>query len=69
MGLPFDPLEHPDRACCWLPFPPLRPAPKPAAHAPAKGKGAAQATKRHRSFSLPSIPILPILAGPPGLAA
>jgi hypothetical protein len=49
-------------------FPPLRPAPKPAARAGARGKGRPTA-RRRRAFSLPSIPIIPILGGAVGLAA
>ncbi len=63
--LPSIPVESP---AAPSEFPPLRPAPKPAARTPAKGTGR-PASKRRRSFSLPSIPILPILGGTAGLAA
>ena len=50
-------------------FPPLRPAAKPAAR-PAGGKGKGRApAKRRRSFTLPSIPVVPILGGAGALAA
>jgi IPT/TIG domain/FHA domain len=48
-------------------FPPLRPAPRPTARPATKGKGRTPG-RRRRSFSLPSIPILPILGSAAGLA-
>ena len=61
-------MEHPTEPGARSEFPPLRPAPEPAARATAKGKGR-PAARRRRSFSLPSLPILPILAGTAGLPA
>jgi hypothetical protein len=61
-------VGHPPEPAARSEFPPLRPAPKPAARTTAKGKGR-RAAKRRRSFSLPQIPILPILGGTVGLAA
>ena len=50
-------------------FPPLRPAAEPAAR-PAGGKGKGRApARRRRSFTLPSIPVVPILGGAGALAA
>jgi hypothetical protein len=66
--LPSIPVEHPTEPAGRSEFPPLRPAPTPAAHTTAKGMGR-PAAKRHRSFRLPQVPILPILGGTAGLAA
>jgi hypothetical protein len=49
-------------------FPSLRPAPKPAARPGARGKGRPVA-RRRRAFSMPAVPILPILGGGVLLAA
>ncbi len=66
--LPSIPVEREAGPPALSEFPPLRPAPKPAARPGAKGKGR-PAARRRRAFSLPSIPILPILGGAAGLAA
>jgi hypothetical protein len=57
-------VERPAEAKAREEFPPLRPAPKPAARPVPKGKGK-PAARRRRSFSLP---IVPILGGAAGLA-
>jgi hypothetical protein len=66
--LPSIPVERQAGPPPLSEFPPLRPAPKAAARAGAKGKGRATA-RRRSSFSLPSLPIFPILGGTLGLAA
>ena len=53
--LPSIPVEHRTEPAARSEFPPLRPAPKPAARTTAKGKGR-PAVKRRRSFSLPRGP-------------
>jgi hypothetical protein len=66
--LPSIPVERAAEPAPREEFPSLRPAPKPAARPAAKGKGRATA-RRRRAFSLPSIPIVPVLGGAAGLAA
>jgi hypothetical protein len=66
--LPSIPVEHPAEADAPSEFPPLRPAPKPTARGSAKGKARSSA-RRRPSFSLPRIPILPLLGGTAGVAA
>jgi hypothetical protein len=66
--LPSIPVEREAGPPGLSEFPPLRPTPKPAARAGAKGKGR-PAARRRRAFSLPSIPVLPILGGAALLAA
>jgi hypothetical protein len=48
-------------------FPSLRPAARPAGK-PAAGKGKGKPRARRRSFSLPSIPVVPLLGAAAGLA-
>jgi len=64
--LPSIPVERPAETA-ETEFPSLRPSParKPAARPAARGRGRA----RRRSFSLPSVPVLPIVGGAAGLAA
>jgi hypothetical protein len=66
--LPSIPVARPVEPPAYSEFPPLRPAPRPTVHTATKGKGRTPA-RRRRSFSLPSIPVLPILGGAAGLAA
>jgi hypothetical protein len=66
--LPSIPVDRPAEPELHAEFPTLRPAPKPAARAGARGKGRPKA-RRRSSFSLPSIPVLPILGGAVVLAA
>jgi hypothetical protein len=64
--LPSIPVERPAETADSAEFPALRPATKPAPRpAAAKGKG----RSRRRPFSLPSLPVLPILGGAAVLAA
>ncbi len=62
--LPSIPVDHPVEPGPSE-FPPLRPAVKPA-RAAEKGKG--RAGKRGRSFSMPAVPIVPLLGGTAALA-
>jgi hypothetical protein len=64
--LPSIPVERAAEPAARSEFPPLRPSPKAAARPAAKGKGRPAA--RRRGFSLPSLPVLPILGGAAGLA-
>jgi hypothetical protein len=66
--LPSIPIARPAEPPAYPDFPPLRPAPRPTARPATKGKGWTPA-RRRRSFSLPSIPVLPTLGGAAGLAA
>jgi hypothetical protein len=64
--LPSIPVERPPETTDAAEFPALRPAAKPAPRPAApKGKG----RSRRRPFSLPSLPVLPILGGAAVLAA
>ncbi len=65
--LPSIPVEHPTESGARSEFPTLRPAAK-TARTTGKGKGHSGA-RRRRMFSMPQIPILPILGGTAVLAA
>ena len=62
--LPSIPVEHEPEA---REFPALRPSPRPAGK-PAARKGKGKARARRRGFSMPEIPVVPILGAAAGLA-